>query len=90
MALTWGKWEIASWNHSSFTTHKKAHVEINAFLFVFASYKIQVVQDYLKWNSCERRDLSLTKRGIWNHLRMKHIDPSVPFNNAILCTQDNR
>lgn len=33
---------------------------LEAFLFVFTSDKIQVVQDYLKWNNCKEKDLSLT------------------------------
>lgn len=55
MGLTWGKWEIASWKHSLLITHKSTC--LNAFLFVFASYKIQ---EYLKWNNCEIQDLSLS------------------------------
>lgn len=40
-----------------------------AFLLVFTSCKIEVVQDYLEYNHCEIKDLSLTSyflRGILN------------------------
>ena len=41
-------------------THTHRNTCLEAFLFVFAPDKIQVVQDYLKRNNCEEKDLSLT------------------------------
>lgn len=46
MALTWGKWEMQV-GSTACLLHTKSTC-LNAFLFVFVSYKIQVVQEYLK------------------------------------------
>lgn len=60
MAFTWGKWEIVSQTHSLFITRTHTKHMFRRHFFAFASYKIQIVQDYLKWNNSKRKDSSLT------------------------------